>query len=255
MPGYFIAVDRKERALVISFRGTSGAHDVLTDLLCDSVPIRPGSNTLAHSGMLDSAKKFVDDMTDAVADRLAALQHENNGQGYTLVLCGHSLGAAMATLVGTLWQQDQHAHSALFRALGQGGLRVYAMAPPAVLSLEAARAARPYITSVVVGSDIVPRLSLVTVQDLLSKLVALRASPELTLRDLRDRRPQRSPEDMQTNLYPAGEIYWFPRARLASGSGVRAADPAAFDKIILDTSMVSNHLAGKYYDAVKSLLG
>ena len=97
-PGYFLSVDHACGAVVLAFRGTMRTQDVLTDLACEQEALDAfGMHGFAHRGMLESAERFSAGHRDEVIAALRAFA------GYKLVLCGHSLGQGMATLLAVLW--------------------------------------------------------------------------------------------------------------------------------------------------------
>ncbi|EJF63129.1 alpha/beta-hydrolase [Dichomitus squalens] len=90
-------------------------------------------------------------------------------KGYSLVLCGHSLGAGVAGLLALLWATPETCltHRASGLPVGRR-VSAYCFAPPCLVSprLSAKAAASGLITSFVNGHDIVSRLSLGSVRDL-----------------------------------------------------------------------------------------
>jgi len=55
IPRHFIAFDEETSSIVVSIRGTNSVSDLVTDLLCETVPF---SNGVAHGGMADAARKL-----------------------------------------------------------------------------------------------------------------------------------------------------------------------------------------------------
>ena len=114
--------------MVLVARGTGKLHDVLTDLACAAVPHRDGG--YAHGGMLEAAKRLREDVIAPVRDALV------NRPGFSLVLCGHSLGGGVATLLADLLGPEIEV------AGRQVPVRCFSYAPPAVLSIELVRCQR-----------------------------------------------------------------------------------------------------------------
>ncbi|KAI0772559.1 alpha/beta-hydrolase [Trametes elegans] len=90
-------------------------------------------------------------------------------KGYSLVLCGHSLGAGVAGLLALMWASPSTRLT--HRASGlpvNRQVTAYCFAPPCLVSprLSAKAGASGLITSFVYGHDIVSRLSLGSVRDL-----------------------------------------------------------------------------------------
>lgn len=90
VPRHFVCVDAETRAIVVAIRGTSSMADLITDLLCEAAPFGAG---VAHKGMRDSAAALLAAITPTVRVALRARPT------YSLVVCGHSLGAGVALLL------------------------------------------------------------------------------------------------------------------------------------------------------------
>lgn len=94
-------ITHNDKLMLISVRGTLGNQDILRDLDARQVPFAEGSGQ-AHRGFYDSfqaAKEFVERYLDAFY----------TGE-QTLIICGHSLGGAVALLLAewlrTNWSHD-----------------------------------------------------------------------------------------------------------------------------------------------------
>ncbi|GAA5815898.1 hypothetical protein MFLAVUS_009417 [Mucor flavus] len=117
---HYVTVDHNAKAIVLTCRGTLGLSDVLTDLTCDYKEFTLPTDQLAHAhnpdkknqprhyvahgGMLEAAQLLATQkgkVFEAIKKGLAA--HLN----YGLVLCGHSLGAGVASLLSVLWSEER----------------------------------------------------------------------------------------------------------------------------------------------------
>ncbi|PNW80565.1 hypothetical protein CHLRE_07g322900v5 [Chlamydomonas reinhardtii] len=193
---HYIAVDRPRRSIVLAVRGSLSLRDVVTDLLCAPAPMdipgvdgrdEKGRNTLwAHRGILLSTLAILKDVREqgvlqaAVADwplgereqaaALAALPSERarvvarrlSGQcsGWRVVITGHSLGGGVTGLLGPYLR-------AQFPSL-----RCWAFAPPGgLMSPEAAALTREYCIGLVHAKDMIPRLSVSAMEQLVQELV------------------------------------------------------------------------------------
>lgn len=86
---------------------------------------------------------------------------EKNTQSYTITLVGHSLGAGVCSILSILLKQSKFPD-----------LVCYAYAPPGgLLSHELVEYSKSFITSVVLGKDIVPRLGLRQMESLRYDLI------------------------------------------------------------------------------------
>jgi hypothetical protein len=134
---YILIWDHRDHHLVLSVRGSMNLNDVITDLTCHSVDcsglfphLSPPSPTsadeecipeqdlecLAHEGFLRAACALDQLLREVV---LECLQTHPN---YSILLCGHSLGAGVASLLALIWSQQFH------------GVRSVPLIPPSALS-------------------------------------------------------------------------------------------------------------------------
>ncbi len=98
---------------------------------------------------------------DKGADSASASESASGG-GCRLYLVGHSLGGGAAAILGlVLLRRFPH-------------LRCFVFSPPGgLLTWPAAEATRPFVTTVVVGKDVVPRLGLAQMETLRAQILHL----------------------------------------------------------------------------------
>jgi len=187
-----VFVDHAEEAVVLSIRGTLSLEDCLTDALfvADSLAEAgekwgfDGSRGRAHRGMLRLAEGIrqqlhdtrllqlllgvaeagalrtpsMDDGYSSAADfaAIGAVRPRvaQRVRGYSLLVCGHSLGAGVAALLSLMLRPR-------FRALRAGSLRCIAYSCPSIVHpvAFAREAFAGLVTTVIVGKDVVPRTS------------------------------------------------------------------------------------------------
>src|SRR3984957_20268076 len=177
---HFVSIDRDSRAVVLTCRGTLGFEDVLTDMLCDYDDLYwQGEAYQVHKGIHASARRLLAGLGSRVMATLkAALEEYPN---YGLVLCGHSLGGAVASVLAILVSEPStvQASGALFVTAPSPKLishpshhpasstvppvtlpagrpiHVYAYGTPATLSPPLRLATRGLITTIVNSADLV----------------------------------------------------------------------------------------------------
>ncbi|CAL4059419.1 unnamed protein product, partial [Meganyctiphanes norvegica] len=161
---FFVALDHSRRAIVISIRGTLSMKDVITDLNAESEPIPMDiikEDWLGHKGMVAAAEYIRTKLREeGILDKAFAADPSRGTPNYDLVLVGHSLGAGTAAILAILLKQ-QHPNLSCFSYSPPGGL----------LSMPAVEYSRAFITSVVVGKDVVSRIGLHQMETLRADLI------------------------------------------------------------------------------------
>ncbi|KAF4106954.1 diacylglycerol lipase-beta [Onychostoma macrolepis] len=158
---FFVALDHKREAVLVAVRGTLSLKDVLTDLSaeCENLSVEGVSGTCyAHKGISQAAhyiyKRLVNDGILSQAFNIAP--------EYKLVITGHSLGAGAASLLAVLLRSTHPT------------LQCYAFSPPGGLMSKAlADYSKQFVISVVLGKDLVPRLSIPNMEDLKRRLLKM----------------------------------------------------------------------------------
>ena len=186
-PASAVFVHEKHRIACLAIRGTATIHDVVTDIRQVPVPFpepdvykvstedwttMSNSQGVAVSGMVGAAMNLFREHVDS----LLYLAQE----GYRIRLVGHSLGGAVATLIGVLLRHD-------FPALEQAAvssnnsdrddslaLRVYSYGTPSIVDAQLSDLVQEFAISVVLHDDAVPRLSPASCRGLLKHLLHIR---------------------------------------------------------------------------------
>ncbi|KAM6897109.1 diacylglycerol lipase-beta [Xenentodon cancila] len=158
---FYVALDHKREAILVAVRGTLSLKDALTDLSaeCENLPIEGVSGACyAHKGMCQAAgyiyKKLVN---DGILNQAFSIAPE-----YKLVITGHSLGAGTASLLAILLRNSFPT------------LQCYSFSPPGgLLSKALADYSKDFVVSVVLGKDLVPRLSIPNMEDLKRRILKI----------------------------------------------------------------------------------
>lgn len=172
-PAHFVAVQTKEDVatstdeleVLIGVRGTKTVADTMTDLLCDPVDYCGGK---AHGFLVRSAKYLAEKHMPMLKDLL----HDSGKSKILLSLTGHSLGAGVASIAGIEFNKDDDVYA-----------YVYGYGTPPTLSLGLAEETNTFVTTVVSDADIVPRLSAISLSNLILKLKAFEWAP-YAMRDI-----------------------------------------------------------------------
>ncbi|XP_067932543.1 diacylglycerol lipase-beta-like [Watersipora subatra] len=151
---FVIFLDHEHRSVVLAIRGTLSLKDALVDVTAFSEEIHESfpKSYKAHKGMIKAARNLAQRLKD---NDLLLNAFTGQGAGYDFIICGHSLGAGVAAILSMLLKEEF------------SNLRCISYSPPGgLLSKEAYKASKEYTMSVVLGDDLVPRLSIQTMQDL-----------------------------------------------------------------------------------------
>ena len=155
---FFVAVDKSKDVIIVSVRGTMSRSDVISDMVCDEVPISHGVPGKCHKGVLDCALQVereisANQLLEMARQRLAA----SGKSGSKVMIVGHSLGAGIATVLAMI----------LHRRPSPFAVECVAFAPPGgLLTKSAVDYSKTLVTSVVVGDDLVPRLGMAQLERL-----------------------------------------------------------------------------------------
>eukprot|EP00092_Neocalanus_flemingeri_P011292 GFUD01012169.1.p1 GENE.GFUD01012169.1~~GFUD01012169.1.p1 ORF type:complete len:430 (-),score=81.39 GFUD01012169.1:702-1991(-) len=158
-PKFMVLLDHTHSSVVLIIRGTFCFKDALLDVVCEDAEFLDG---FAHKGFIEGSRKVMDKCSKVLEDAL--IDHF----GYQLVICGHSMGGSVATMI-TL----EMLRSNRYQVLPPGiSVRCVALGSAPVYRTEGDLCAQ-YLEKIdiyIYGTDVVPRLSLGSVAKLLAML-------------------------------------------------------------------------------------
>ena len=158
-----MGIDRKKNSLVIAIRGTMNMQDSVTDANCMPFNMKGIDNDcMAHYGIAQSTLEIYNIIMNN--ENIIKFIRENND--YNIVVCGHSLGGGITVLLTLLLKRNNDLNSEHYskgKLFEDRNIHGYAIASPGVLELNYAKKIEnecsKYLTVVIYGKDIVPRLS------------------------------------------------------------------------------------------------
>lgn len=176
---FAVFVDHETQKTVITIRGTISLEDWITDGISDSVELEEagklwgfdGKNRFGHEGFVTAALRirqelesnilikglFRNDVSPVHRESIHAPLNADpmSCARYPLVVVGHSLGAGIAVLL------------AMFLRNAYPDVRCFGYGMPgAVVDDATARDCSSYITAVILGTDMVPRMSFRAMSDM-----------------------------------------------------------------------------------------
>ncbi|KAL5213670.1 hypothetical protein ABZP36_002822 [Zizania latifolia] len=188
---YFVVVLHDKKTVVIAVRGTETPEDLITDGLCrecaftmedldglvncEQLPATMRERVIStfphygHGGILESARELFMQLNDCTGDNsssrnvgfLSTLVGEGSGcHGYKIRVVGHSLGGAVATVLGMM----------LFGRYPD--VHVYAYGPLPCVDFVIAEACSQFVTTIVCNDEFSSRLSINSILRLRSAAIS-----------------------------------------------------------------------------------
>ncbi|CEF63898.1 Sn1-specific diacylglycerol lipase beta [Strongyloides ratti] len=153
---FIVCLDHQTNSIVIAIRGSASIHDFVTDLSLheDVIMLDVDSDKTiegdemkvkAHKGMLLVAKNILTKLDNSQILDKTFFDYPS----YDLVITGHSLGGGVGALLTLLLKQKYSRN-----------IKCYSISPPGcVLDNEGRKYLKDSVLSIIVGEDIVPRMS------------------------------------------------------------------------------------------------
>ncbi|XP_058567069.1 diacylglycerol lipase-beta isoform X2 [Neofelis nebulosa] len=156
---FLVALDHRKESVVVAVRGTMSLQDILTDLSAESEDLNLDcgvQDCWAHKGISQAARYVYQRLiNDGILSQAFSIAPE-----YRLVVVGHSLGAGAAALLAIMLRSSYPQ------------LRCYAFSPPrGLLSKSLYEHSKNFTVSLVLGKDIIPRLSVTNLEDLKKRIL------------------------------------------------------------------------------------
>jgi hypothetical protein len=249
-PAHGVFLNRQDKEIIVAIRGTASIRDALTDLVCAPEKLKEEERSVygadiglthVHAGMWIAAKRLALDLSPRVSQLLV----EN--PDFQLVVTGHSLGAGTATLLTVLWKKDfgektqvtcfafaipQTMNEEAARATGARRMVDSSLTGTSHLTSGRAWADHPLITSMILGNDLVPRLSLRSALQLAENGMQLGAGQtEVT-----------SSVEVQALRPPGKIVYLRAPGHVHEENEPVVVDQAEFGEIRVARSMLIDHL-------------
>lgn len=148
---FLVVADHSRQTIVVSIRGSMSLSDVVTDLngQTGKLPIEDcPDDWIAHKGMTKAAIYVKSKLIhNYILKHAFNCRPDLGSREYNLVLCGHSLGAGTAAILGIMLRKQYPT------------LKAYLYSPPGgILSLPAVEYTKEFATGIILGNDCVPRL-------------------------------------------------------------------------------------------------
>lgn len=156
---FLVAADHSKQTIVVAIRGSMSLSDMVTDMngTVDKLPIEDcPDDWLCHRGITRAASYVKTTLIEEhILDRAFSCRPDLGSRNYQLILCGHSLGAGAAAILGILMRKQYPS------------LRAYLYSPPGgILSMPAVEYTKQFAYGIILGNDTVARLGIAQLERL-----------------------------------------------------------------------------------------
>ncbi|KAJ4471992.1 hypothetical protein J3R30DRAFT_3522460 [Lentinula aciculospora] len=249
MPRFWVLTDHSRAQVVLILRGTMSLNEIAVDLTCEPEEFEPASTAtlddpvpgqyhfprqdpascnqssplprryMVHSGILRMARAMGD-----IGKPVQLAIHEAlyKNPNYGLVMCGHSLGAGVAAMLGLMWADPRTCLTVHSSGLPiDRKVSVYCFAPPALTDSSLSKLAESLIVSFVYSHDVVSRLSLGSVRDLKNAASWLCEANERHLEDAGYNEVTARARQWKAGKGSADDPHWFIAVRKTLEANMR----------------------------------
>lgn len=169
---FLVVADHSKQTIVVAIRGSMSLSDMVTDLngQTEKLPLEDcPDDWVSHRGMTKAALYVKCKLSEGyILEHAFNCRPDLGSREYNLVLCGHSLGAGAAAILGILLRKQYP------------NLKAYLYSPPGgLLSLPVVEYTKKFAIGIVLGNDCVPRLGFAQLERLrYHVLLSLKRSPK-----------------------------------------------------------------------------
>lgn len=156
---FLVVADHSKQSIVVAIRGSMSLSDMVIDMngQIDPLPIDDcPPDWLCHRGIKTAAvyvrTKLIE---EKILETAFDCRPDLGTNEYSVIFCGHSLGAGVAAILGIIMRQQYPS------------LKAYLYSPPGgILSLPAVEYTKEFSVGILLGNDCVPRLGMAQLERL-----------------------------------------------------------------------------------------
>lgn len=169
---FLVVADHSKQTIVVAIRGSMSLSDMVTDLngQTEKLPIDDcPDDWVSHKGMTKAASYVKTKLSqEHILEHAFNCRPDLGSTEYNLVLCGHSLGAGAAAILGILLRGQYPT------------LKAYLYSPPGgLISRPVIEYTKEFATGIILGNDCVARLGFAQLERLrYHVLLSLKNSPK-----------------------------------------------------------------------------
>eukprot|EP01080_Neovahlkampfia_damariscottae_P006995 gene6995-11161_t len=233
-PAFLLCYDKSVKKLLLLLRGTKNLHDVYTDINFNKTTFQNG---FCHFGLYESAKWFEINLKSHI---LNFLKHHVD---FNFEICGHSLGAGVASILSILWKPEID------------NLKCFCFACPCTLSYELSISCSDFVFNLINSNDFASRLSDISIEKIRQKILFTKFEQYSFLqKGVQIYKNIYQIDDFKNTereivLYPSGKIY--SMKKIAEEVFIYEDDQKNFDSLIISKTSIEDHRFYNYENNLK----